>query len=59
MSEASVLRGAAALVEMLGMIGRADGPCRDADRAFAQVFVDNELNLRALLAFTMSHLAAP
>lgn len=52
--EATALRGAAALKEMLDNIGREDG--KDAD--VAKVLTDHEMQLRALLTFALDALNA-
>ena len=49
------LRGAAALNEMLTMIGAPDATDHDT----AAVLTDNELELRELLAFVLTKLAEP
>ena len=49
------LRGVAALTEMLERIGCTNS----TDHDLAHIFVDNELELREMLAFTMAELAKP
>lgn len=55
MSKALQLRGAAAITEMLDMIGATEMP--DAEHTVAAILVDNEMDIRELLAFALSKLA--
>jgi hypothetical protein len=53
MSTATRLRGAAAIAEMLDLIGAQDVTNHDV----AKVLVENELAIRDMLAFVLSRLA--
>lgn len=48
---AKALKGAAALAEMLGLIGAAED-----DNAVAKVMVENEIELRDLLKWALEHI---
>lgn len=55
----NVIRGAAALAQMLDCIGMApdDAPDSDPDGYVAKIFCDNEMDLRAVLRYVLSCVA--
>lgn len=58
-AEHNVIRGAAALAQMLDCIGMApdDAPDSDPDGYVAKIFCDNEMDLRAVLRYVLSCVA--
>lgn len=56
MSKVLQLRGAAAITEMLDMIGATNMP--DSDHTVAGILVDHEMDIRELLSFALAKLAA-
>lgn len=58
-AEHNVIRGAAALAQMMDCIGMApdDAPDGDPDGYVAKIFCDNEMDLRAVLRYVLSCVA--
>lgn len=54
--KARQLRGAAALSDMLDLVGGCDDV--EGDRGATRILVDNEMELRALLQFALGRIAS-
>lgn len=51
----NVIRGAAALLEALNIIGNSD--VEDGDKVIAKIIVDHELDLREIAGFALRNIA--